>query len=69
MGRDLVYIYKNGKAKQIEVEKGLRTSSAVQIIKGLQAGDTLLSTGVMQLRDDMNVYINEFVDNIEIKQD
>ena len=69
MGRDLVYIYQNGKAKQIEVEKGLRTASAVQITKGLQAGDTLLSTGVMQLRDGLEVQINEFVDNKNINQD
>ena len=59
MGRDIAYIYKNGKAKQVVLTKGLRTASSVQIIEGLSIGDTLLTTGVMQLRDGMNVSIEQ----------
>jgi membrane fusion protein (multidrug efflux system) len=58
MGRDIVYIYKNGKAKQVTVTKGMRTASSVQIVYGLNVGDTLLTSGVMQLRDGMDVSIN-----------
>jgi membrane fusion protein (multidrug efflux system) len=58
MGKDIVYIYSNGKAQQVVVQKGLRTASSVQITSGLQAGDTLLMSGVMQLRDGMDVTIN-----------
>jgi len=61
MGRDLVFVYKNGRAHQIEIKKGLRTSSSVQIMKGVNIGDTLLTTGVMQLRDGMEVKINQMV--------
>lgn len=57
MGRDIAYTYKNGKAHQVVLIKGLRTASSVQIIEGLNIGDTLLTTGVMQLRDGMNVSI------------
>ena len=57
MGRDIAYTYKNGKAKQVILTKGLRTESSVQIVEGLNIGDTLLSTGVMQLRDGMDVSI------------
>lgn len=57
MGRDIAYTYKNGKAHQVVLTKGLRTESSVQIIEGLTIGDTLLTTGVMQLRDGMDVSI------------
>ena len=62
MGRDIAYIYKGGVAHQVIVTKGMRTASSVQIIKGLSVGDTLLTSGVMQLRDGLPVvidYINE----------
>jgi membrane fusion protein (multidrug efflux system) len=61
MGRDIVFIYKNGKAKQIEIKKGLRTASSVQVTNGLQVGDTLLTSGVMQLRDGMSVKIDQLI--------
>ena len=58
MGMDIVYVYRNGKAEQVMVQKGIRTAASVQITRGLNAGDTLITTGVMQLRDGMNVKIN-----------
>lgn len=58
MGRSIAYLYKNGVAQQIELIKGLRTESKVQITHGLSVGDTLITSGVMQLRNGMNVTIN-----------
>lgn len=58
MGRDIAYIYKDGKAHQIELKKGMRTASAVQVVDGLNLGDTLLISGVMQLRDGMPVTLD-----------
>ncbi len=58
MGRDIAYLYKNGNAKQVILKKGLRTESKVQILDGIQPGDTLITTGVMQLRDGMPVTIS-----------
>ncbi len=57
MGQDIAYTYANGKAHRVVLTKGLRTASSVQILEGLNIGDTLLTTGVMQLRDGMNVSI------------
>ncbi len=57
MGQDIAYTYKNGKAHRVVLTKGLRTASSVQVLEGLSIGDTLLTTGVMQLRDGMNVSI------------
>ena len=63
MGRSIAYVYRNGKAQQVELTRGLRTESNVQILNGLQAGDTLIVTGVMQLRNEMPVVIERFTTN------
>jgi membrane fusion protein (multidrug efflux system) len=61
MGVDKVFLYKSGKAQPVEVQKGLRTDAAVQIISGLQTGDTLIVSGTLQLRTGLPVTL----DNIE----
>jgi membrane fusion protein (multidrug efflux system) len=58
MGKSIVYLYKDGKAQPVEITTGLRTESHVQALSGLNAGDTLITTGVMQLRTDMPVVID-----------
>lgn len=63
MGRDIAYTYKNGVAQEVEVITGMRTASSVEVINGLSAGDTLLTTGVMQLRSGMPVRIDQIVEN------
>lgn len=63
MGRQIAYVYKNGKAAQREIVTGLTTSSSIQVREGLSLGDTLLTTGVMQLRDEIPVTIGEMVSN------
>lgn len=63
MGRDITYVYKNGKAKETEIVTGMRTSSSVEVVSGLAVGDTLLTTGVMQLRSGMPVRIDRMVPN------
>lgn len=63
MGRDIAYVYDNGRAREVEIATGLQTPGAVQVLSGLSLGDTLLTTGVMQLRNGMAVQIGEMVDN------
>jgi membrane fusion protein (multidrug efflux system) len=62
MGRSVAYVYRNGKAQQVELQRGLRTESSIQILSGLNVKDTLIVTGVMQLRNDMPVTIDYFVE-------
>ena len=52
-----VYISKDGKAEKIVVETGMRNDSAIQITSGIKEGDTLLITGLMQLRPGMPLKI------------
>lgn len=63
MGRDIAYVYKNGAAQEVEIITGMRTSSSVEVISGLNVGDTLLTTGVMQLRTGMPVRIDRMTEN------
>ena len=58
MGRNIVYLYKNGVAEPVEIILGLRTEDRVQALEGLQAGDTLITSGVMQLRTGIPIHID-----------
>ncbi len=48
-----VYISEQGFAKKISVETGMRFDSTVEIMKGISAGDTILTSGMMQVRPKM----------------
>ena len=58
MGIDKVFLYKNGKAVPVEIKKGVRTESLVQVIDGLSVGDTVITTGTMQLRTGQKVILD-----------
>jgi membrane fusion protein (multidrug efflux system) len=45
-----VFVARNGEARLVRVETGLRTENLVQIISGISPGDTVLTTGLLQLR-------------------
>lgn len=50
-----VFVYRSGKAFAIPVETGIRSDSSVQITSGLSLGDTVITTGLMQIRDKASV--------------
>jgi membrane fusion protein (multidrug efflux system) len=54
----LIFISENGKAKEVSVEIGARTGSSVRVISGLHAGDTILTYGVMALKNGTPVSVN-----------
>lgn len=59
MGKDKVFLYKNGKAEPVEIIKGLRTASDVQVLEGLHVGDTLITSGTLQLRMGLPVVLDQ----------
>ena len=61
MGKDKVFLYKSGKVEPVEVTTGIRNESEVQIIRGLQVGDTIITSGILQLRLGLPVTL----DNID----
>lgn len=46
-----IFIAENGRAKEVVVETGARTESAIRVTSGLKPGDTILTSGIMVLRD------------------
>ncbi len=44
-----VYVCRGGVAQEVRVQIGLRTESKVQVTQGLAPGDTLLTTGLLQV--------------------
>jgi membrane fusion protein (multidrug efflux system) len=63
MEGEKVFIYKNGKAAEVKVTTGLRTESNIQIRSGLQFGDTLLITAILQLRQNIPVQLDTLITN------
>ena len=58
MGKDKVFLYKSGKAEPVEITAGIRTEAEVQVIKGLQMGDTIITSGTLQLRTGLPVTLD-----------
>ena len=63
MEGEKVFIYKNGRARQVPVITGLRTESSIQVREGLNFGDTLLTTAILQLRESLPVQLDTVVTN------
>ncbi len=57
-----VFVYKGGVAQLTPVKVGLRTVSAVELISGVAAGDTVIVSGVIQLRPKAKVAIKSVVE-------
>ena len=55
MNSKKVFVYQNGVAESKTVETGIRTEDQIQVLSGLQAGDTLITSGMMQLQQGMPV--------------
>ncbi len=54
-----VFILEGGKAKEVFIETGIRTASSLEVVSGLKANDTLLTTGILQLKPGMAVQISK----------
>jgi membrane fusion protein, multidrug efflux system len=50
-----IFITEGGLAKEIEVQTGARTEKMVRVLSGLKPGDTILTTGVMVLKNGVPV--------------
>ncbi len=46
-----VYLAKNGKAKEQVVQTGIRNDQFIQVTSGLSVGDTVITTGIMSIKD------------------
>lgn len=53
----VIFVLRDGKAIQVEVETGARTARDARVLSGLKVGDTILTTGVMALKDGAPVNV------------
>jgi membrane fusion protein, multidrug efflux system len=63
MEGEKVFIFRKGRANSVTISIGLRTEAKVQITNGLNFGDTLLITGIMQLRQGLPVVLDTVITN------
>jgi membrane fusion protein (multidrug efflux system) len=47
-----VFISKNGIATEVPITIGVRTDDLIQIVDGLQAGDTVITTGLLSIKKE-----------------
>lgn len=52
-----VFVANMGKAKEVMVDATTRTDSSILILSGLKAGDTLITSGVMSLKDEAPIKV------------
>jgi membrane fusion protein (multidrug efflux system) len=52
-----VYLYKNGKAQRNVIEMGDRTSDKVLVLSGIDAGDTVITSGLLLIKEGMDLEI------------
>lgn len=57
MNGEKVFVCRNGKAGSQIIETGIRTEREVEVTSGLNSGDTLITTGLLQLRENTDVKI------------
>jgi len=50
-----LYLVKSGKADTVSVRTGVRNDTSIQILSGLNAGDTVIITGLLQLRPGSDI--------------
>lgn len=54
-----VFIVKDGKAEPRKIEVGIRTDRQVQIISGLAAGDSVITSGILQVKPGAKLKVSE----------
>jgi membrane fusion protein, multidrug efflux system len=52
-----VLVRRHGVVVSVPVKTGIRTATGVQVVEGLAAGDTVITSGIMQLRPGMPVNV------------
>ncbi|KQS24838.1 efflux RND transporter periplasmic adaptor subunit [Dyadobacter sp. Leaf189] len=53
-----VFVVKNGKAQEVMVTTGLRTDKKIQVVDGLQPGDSLITSGIIAIKPNTAVKVN-----------
>ncbi|MFN3641216.1 MAG: efflux transporter periplasmic adaptor subunit, partial [Flavobacterium sp.] len=52
-----VFIAENGKAKEVIIETSVRTDKEILVLSGLKKGDTVITSGIMSLRNGASLHV------------
>jgi membrane fusion protein (multidrug efflux system) len=55
-----VMVARNGMALSLNIVTGIRKNKEVEVVSGLNPGDTVITSGIMSLRDSMKVSVRVF---------
>lgn len=61
-----VFLVRDGRVEESRIRTGIRRSDKVQIIDGAEAGDIILTTGLLQVRPGMEVEITDLKKTTEL---
>lgn len=61
-----LFVLRDGRVEEARVQTGIRTSEKVQVVAGVERGDLVLTTGLLQVRPGMEVEISELHKSSEI---
>ncbi len=55
-----VFLYHNGKVGSQSIQTGIRTEENVQVVEGINPGDTVVTTGILQINQgsEVNIRLN-----------
>ena len=53
-----LFVKKGGVATGVRVKAGLRTEKEIQILDGIVDGDTVIISGILQLKPQMPIEVN-----------
>ncbi|MBL0129978.1 MAG: efflux RND transporter periplasmic adaptor subunit [Chitinophagaceae bacterium] len=54
-----IYLFKSGKAMTMDITTGVRDSSRIQVLSGLNIGDTVITTGLLFLKTGSDIKISK----------
>lgn len=57
LGGKKVFVARGGTAQSVAVETGIRQEATIQVLSGLSEGDTLITSGILQLRSGSPVNV------------
>ncbi len=57
LNSQVVYKVHQGKASKTTIETGTRTANRVHVLSGISVGDTIITTGLMEIRDGREIRV------------
>lgn len=63
LGGKKIFVAKGGIAQAVSVTTGIRQETMIQVLSGLNEGDTVITSGILQIRDGSPVSITELQEN------